>query len=295
MRNVERVLGSAFSPAGHFSSSAHPQNPSASIPDARERQKRLASVIAREIIPRLVQIHHEVLKPCECEPFAPTRAEIEELALLVLGPDMQASHDYIQRIKRRGLSLHVLLTELLEPAARHLGRMWDEDRCDFLDVTLGVARLQELLAVFNDTHGVAAMGDMRRIVTLTAPGEQHRFGLAIVEKFFRAAGWHVRSEAGASLDAVIKAVHTEWFSVAGISLSCASRLDTVAEAIKAIRQHSLNPSIAIMVGGEAFTECSHHARTVGADGTAETAATAVLLAQQLLDRSLTRRPACSAA
>jgi methanogenic corrinoid protein MtbC1 len=289
MRNVERISGSAFFPSGNLSGASRSTPPSASISDAQERQKRLASVIAQEIIPRLIQIHHEVLKPCACEPFAPTHAEIEELALLVLGPDMQAAHTYMQRVKRRGLSLHVLFTELLEPAARHLGRMWDEDRCDFLDVTLGVARLQELLAVFNDTHSIPAMGDMRRVVTLTAPGEQHRFGLAVVEKFMRAAGWHVRSEAGASLETVIKAVHAEWFAVAGISLSCDSRLDVIEDTIKAIRQHSCNPSITIMVGGAAFKDAPHHAKTVGADGAADSAATAVLLAQKLLDQSLTRR------
>lgn len=294
MRNVERFSSSAFFPSGHPSGAALSTKSTAPISDAQERQKRLASVIAQEIIPRLFQIHHDVLKPCACEPFVPTRAEIEELALLVLGPDMQAAHSYIQRVKRRGLSLHVLFTELLEPAARHLGRMWDEDRCDFLDVTLGVARLQELLAVFNDTHSVPAMGDMRRIVTLTAPGEQHRFGLAVVEKFMRAAGWHVRSEAGASPETVIKAVHAEWFAVAGVSLSCDSRLDVIEDTIKAIRQHSCNPSITIMVGGAAFKDCPQHANIVGADGVADSAATAVLLAQKLLDQSLMRR-ACSAA
>ncbi len=164
------------------------------ISDAADRQRRLASVISQEIIPRLMLIHHKVLKPCEREPNAPSQREIEDLAHLVLGPDVQAAANYVLRLRQRGLPLDVLYIELLEPAARLLGKMWDEDRCDFVDVTLGVARLQELLAIFNDTNCVSSFGDMRRAITATTCGEQHRFGLAMVEKFLRASGWHVRSE-----------------------------------------------------------------------------------------------------
>ncbi len=290
MRNVERVRGSlACAPSERFVSAPYSQEQKYGIPDAAERQRRLASLIAQEIIPRLMLIHNEVLKPCACAPKNPSQNDIEELALLVLGPDLQAATDYILRLKQRGLPLDVLFVELLEPAARYLGKKWDDDRCDFLDVTLGVARLQELLSIFNETHGVSTFGDMRRAITATTGGEQHRFGLAIVEKFLRGAGWHVRSEAGSPLDAIAAAVRTEWFAVAGITLSCESRLGALTAMIETIREHSCNKAIGVMVGGPIFNKNPELAARAGADASAVNAPAAVLLAQRLFDLCVARR------
>ena len=149
--------------------------------------------------------------------------------------------------------------------------------------------MQELLAVFNETHGVSAFGDMRRAITATAPGEQHRFGLAMVEKFLRGAGWHVRSEAGSTLDAVAAAVQSEWFAVAGITLSCESRLSALAATIKAIREQSCNKAIGVMVGGSVFSKNPELATRLGADAHAGSAPAAVLLAQKLFDLSVASR------
>jgi methanogenic corrinoid protein MtbC1 len=282
MRNVEQVaVSSSFVRSEPFAKA-----PSASeqrIADVAERQRRLASVIAQEIIPRLMLIHQEVLPPRESEPYGPSQPEIQELAKLVLGPDVQAAVNYILGMKQQGLPLDVLFVELLEPAARHLGKLWEDDRCDFLDVTLGVARLQKLLAIFNDTHRIPAFGDMRRVITATTPGEQHRFGLAMVEKFLRAAGWDVHSEAGSTAESVAAAVKNEWFAIAGLTLSCESRLDALADTIKTIREQSCNNSISVMVGGPLFIRRPELAMYVGADAAAMNAPSAVVLAHKLLD------------
>ncbi|MFX4404351.1 hypothetical protein ABTA52_18530, partial [Acinetobacter baumannii] len=93
--------------------------------------------------------------------------------------------------------METLFIELLEPTARHLGEMWDNDACDFIGVTLGVARLQKLLAAFNDTHVCDAL-DMRRTVLMAmTPGDQHFFGVTMVERFLEASGWKVQTETAA--------------------------------------------------------------------------------------------------
>lgn len=283
MRNVEQAtVSSSFARSGPFGkTSFSPERPAS--PDAADRQRRLATIIAQEIIPRLMLIHQEVLPPRATEGDAPSQHEIEEIASLVLGPDVQAAINYILRLKQRGLPLDKLFVELLEPAARHLGKLWDDDRCDFLDVTLGVARLQKLMAVFNDTHKMTASGDMRRVITATTAGEQHRFGLAMVEKFLRAAGWQVRSEEGLTPGSVAAAVQNEWFAVAGITLSCESRLDVLADMIKTIREQSCNKSIGVMVGGPIFNKNPELVKRVGADAAAVNAPAAVTLAQKLFD------------
>lgn len=93
-------------------------------------------------------------------------------------------------LRERGLPMETLFIELLQPAAQHLGEMWERDECDVVDVTLGVAQLQKLLAVFNCTHNLPRMSEKRRVLLVRPSGEQQSFGMAMVSKLLRAAGWH---------------------------------------------------------------------------------------------------------
>ena len=123
------------------------------------------------------------------ETLAPTSADITGLADIVLGSDLEAAAAYVLVLRDRGLSMETLFLELLEPTARLLGDMWDRDECDFIDVTLGVARLQKLLAIFNDTHNRSAfLDERRRVLMAMTPGNQHSFGVAMVERFLLAGG-----------------------------------------------------------------------------------------------------------
>ena len=253
--------------------------------DIAERQARLARVVSAEIVPRLMLLHIEVLKGSAVGD-GPSEEEIGGLAHLVLSPDIEPAAAYVVALRERGLSMDALFVALLEPAARYLGSMWDRDDCDFIDVTLGVARLQKLLAIFNCTHDIPALGQKRRVLLTTAPGEQHCFGMAMVEKFLRAGGWFVQSEPARSVDDISAIVRTQWFPVIGMTASTEPRMDVVRDAIQAIRSSSCNPAIGVMVGGAPFAADPGLAARVGADATATTAPASVILAQKLFDLSV---------
>lgn len=247
--------------------------------DVAERRAKLAQVVAGEIIPRLMLLHREVVQAAE----APTEAEIAGLARLVLSADIGEAARYITLLRDRGLPMERLFVELLEPCARHLGTMWDQDECDFIDVTLGLGRLQKLLAVFNATHVLPALDEKRRVLMLTTPGDQHVFGLSMVTKFLDAGGWRVESEIGASAEAIGAAVGGSWYAVAGVTLGSERHLADLRAVIALIRETSLNPAIGIMVGGPIFSADPALAKAIGADATAVNAPAAVLVAQKLFD------------
>lgn len=249
--------------------------------DAADRRARLADLVWAEIVPRLAALHAAV-QPTD----HPTQVEIAELARLVLSPEGREAAAYVTALKERGLSVDILFTELLEPAAQLLGELWDRDEVDFVDVTLGVGRLQALLAVFNCTHEITASSDLRSVLMLTVPGEQHSFGIAMVERFLEAGGWRVASEREASPMLLAELVEHQWFGVAGITLSNRCNLDQAASMIATIRQHSHNTKIGIMAGGPVFNTHPELAAAVGADGTASGATAAVVLAQKLLDAAI---------
>lgn len=109
------------------------------VEDAAERQARLAAMLATALVPRLDRF-------CAAIPLEhPSAANVADLAKLVLGPDEGPAAAYVTDLRQRGLPVDALFGELLEPAAQLLGQMWDEDDIDFIDVTLGVARLQAIL------------------------------------------------------------------------------------------------------------------------------------------------------
>ena len=167
--------------------------------DVAERQAKLARIFSGDIVPRLLHLHAEVVPEAPpvtalIEALAPSSADISGLADIVLGTDLESAAAYVLILRDRGLSMNALFLELLEPTARLLGEMWERDECDFIDVTLGVARLQKLLAIFNETHDVAAIDADRRVLMAITPGDQHYFGVAMVERFLLAAGWQVRTQ-----------------------------------------------------------------------------------------------------
>jgi MerR family transcriptional regulator, light-induced transcriptional regulator len=253
--------------------------------DVAARQAKLARMVSSQILPRLLHLHAD--DTVEVAPiaqmFALDAGDIGGLADIVLGSDLEAAATYVVALRDRGLSMEKLFVELLEPTARHLGVLWDNDECDFIDVTLGVARLQKLLAIFNATHELPALDTKRRVLMAAAPGNQHSFGGAMVEKFLRAGGWDVQTATGETADAIADVAKHEWFAVVGLTMGSATQLGGLAETITKLRAKSLNSVIGIMVGGPAFTENPRLADEVGADATAPNAPAAVLVAQKLFD------------
>ena len=189
---------------------------------------------------------------------------------------------YIDRLRREGMRCDTVFLEILAPAARYLGALWESDELDFVSVTIGLGRLREILLVIDQEFEFKPAGALARsAVILPAPGETHSFGAAIVETFFRAAGWRV-FDAGCGDQIGVAA--GEWIDVIGLSLSSDRHLADLREVVAKVRTISKNPSISVLVGGRFFDERPGGFRLVGADGGAADAAGAVSAAQSLLDR-----------
>jgi len=249
-------------------------------PVLRDDRKNLTELIVAEIVPRLKAMHHE-LNPGDQRPTLGEQ-EISDFGALAMGNDGAAVSAYFEKMRALGHSLDTLFLDLLAPTARRLGELWERDACDFIDVTLGLARLQEVLRIFGCAETAMACDRRQRALLVTAPHEAHGFGVEIVASFMRAADWEVDVLKGVSLEENVEAVASDWYAVLGVALSAEQGLETVAQLIRAARRASLNKSIAVMVGGRVFAANARLAIQVGADATAPDAPTATLLAKKLL-------------
>lgn len=259
------------------------------VPDARNGLTGLAHTLDAEIIPRLVLARRAA--PA-CVPADETlegprvsREEIDGFARIVLARDLGDVSDHVAALLARGVPLESVFLELLAPTARCLGEMWNEDLCDFTEVTVGLWRLQkvvrELSPAFRteiDPHE----DHRRRALLLPAQGEQHTFGLFMVAEFLRRAGWDVSAGPVASGTELFALVRDEPFSIVGISVSAETRLEGLAATIHGLRRASRNRAIGVMVGGQVFVERPELVALVGADATAVDGRQAVLQAESLL-------------
>jgi methanogenic corrinoid protein MtbC1 len=243
----------------------------------------LGRVIETEILPRLLLAHRgadsrESLVAREGE----GELDLTTFVELLVAPQADRAREYVEKLGRANCPESVLL-DTLAPAARCLGQLWEVDQCDFVEVTVGLRRLHDALRVlipdFDDIQPeVEGTG---HALFLPAQGETHVFGLTMLDRFFRRAGWRTRlTETAGHLDHLRR----EWFDIAGFSLSCDRYLAPLAEAVSNARSASLNNSIFVLVGGPIFAERPELCRQVGADATARDGPSAVQLARALLER-----------
>lgn len=247
----------------------------------------LGRTIEAEVIPRLMLVHRGagISDTANSSPNQRvTTEDIVELARIVIEHDPEVAGCYVDALRNQGVPIEAIFVELLAPTAHLLGEMWRSDQCSFTDVTVGMARLQqivhELSPEFERESSQAFEG--RRILLTTLPKEQHTLGLMIVEEYFRRFGWYCASMAPADIREVACATRVQHFDVVGISVSWGALLESTASAIQAIRKSSVNKSVIVLVGGGIFLENPQLVSRVGADGMAETGRQAVLQLRHLL-------------
>jgi len=238
----------------------------------RDRMAQLVRIIESETIPRLVLAHQEevAIDDCQEEPGPTVDSDsVRKLASLVLSPDQELALTYVRSLREQGLRRERMFLELLGPTARYLGSLWEEDLCDFTEVTVGLCRLHQLVREMSPGFMRNGNGaEVKRALLAPVPGEQHTFGLLMVTEFFRREGWDVWGGPSASHSDVLQVVNAEKFNVVGFSVSCNDRLDELTEWIQTIRNHSRNPEIGVLVGGRVFVDNPELVRDVGADATA---------------------------
>jgi methanogenic corrinoid protein MtbC1 len=210
--------------------------------------------------------------------------QVTELSRIVLTEDISQAVTYLRAMQGHGLSLDVLCQDLLAPAARRLGEMWEQDLCHFADVTLALWRLQQVLRKFSEELPFEVPHRERVLTALLvgAPGEQHTFGLSMVMEYFRRAGWDLCGGPPVLLAELVGTVRDNWFDIVGFSVSSDKGLETLAFCIREVRLASRNPVIGVLVGGKVFVDQPELAVTVGADAIVLNVQQAPIHAEQLV-------------
>ncbi len=252
----------------------------------------LGKTIEREILPRLLTRKRSGgQEPETASPDAFGADAIAAFVELIIEDDVEQLRAVADRVILQTGGRDVLLHELLTPAAQLLGEMWEHDSCDFMTVTLGVYRLNQIMkeTASGGIEVPLADGFDHRILLLPAPGEQHSFGLSMVADAFREGGWCVRSAPSATRGQLVHLVQDEWFDVIGLSVTAERWLKGLPSCIRAVRAASCNPHAFVMLGGRAIINHPERTRFLGADGVAMDAGKALLQANIFMETTVTGR------
>jgi MerR family transcriptional regulator, light-induced transcriptional regulator len=243
----------------------------------------LATTIESSIIPRLLLSHGLGRAVNDLSPisgFAIGADSVSDFAALVISEDNYEAMAFVEGMLSKGVPIESILLDLMAPAARLMGEMWTADLCSFVDVTLGLSRIQQMLRQLRGIaggQGLSAEGKGRALL-VPAPGEQHTFGLRVVEEFLMRDGWEVRSNLRANHEDIMRLASEEHYDFIGFSVSGERLIPSLQSAIEAVREVSRNRNVRIMVGGVVFAAHPEFVKKVRADAAISDAYQAVAIA-----------------
>lgn len=234
---------------------------------------KLGRTIENDVIPRLMlalsSTPRQELSAAR-QHAATVNGKVDEFVHLLLHHDTPVAAKYVATLRAEGFPLATLYLDLLAPAARRLGELWDSDECSFVDVTIGVCRMHQVILEFSRCFDpISESTDKsRNALILPAPGEQHTFGIFVVMEFLRRSGWDCFSGTPATARDFRSLVDAQSYGVIGISLFTEKSIDDVRVQIRHIRQHSRNRDAVVLVGGYIIQQDPSLVRRIGADATA---------------------------
>lgn len=248
----------------------------------------LHRVIESQIVPRLLLTHAVGAFPPAVAAAVGrelTNEDVEEFVRLVRGRGEAGSLAFVDALLDGGVTAEAVYLDLLAPAARRLGAMWEADACDFVEVTVALGRLQRVLRslsrIFVEDPS-AQDGRAGRALLACMPGEQHTLGMFMVAEFFVRAGWSVNVGPPLAEGDLLDMLKREPYDLVGFSLSCDTSLSQARRQIELVRARSVNRGVRVIIGGRIVNERPELVEKLGADAFAMDALQAPRVAAGLL-------------
>ena len=178
---------------------------------------------------------------------------LDEFRFLILNPRTRLAslRAFLDHELPQGRPYYVKVL-FLETIARQLGQQWVSDDCDFVDVTIGSARLQELATSMSfDLRNNAPDRDAPTALILTPPGEQHTLMPHLIGLLFESLGWASRVVDPATIKTPVFVQAVESADIACIGWSnirLAAEFKSLVQELRRLRGEARLP---LLVGGVA--------------------------------------------
>ena len=255
--------------------------------------EELTTTVCLELLPRLVG--RNASRTAQADKAERQKLQVEEFTRLLLAEGDRRCERTLQAFIDATGDPQAAAEMLLGPAARLVGEYWRMDICDFMQVTVVMTRIQRLFWRIATEYPLASPARSGRVALLApAPGEQHAFGLSVVEDALRRDEWHVDCCGCGDGSDFLRMAQFGHYTLIGLSLSGSALVPELARSIRKLRATMLNRSAWIVVGGTIFVDKPELALELGADSHALNARDAVAKAALVGNAETEPRPQVAA-
>lgn len=222
----------------------------------------------------------------EVESFIVAETDLGRAAALYLDALLAGKRNdaemLIRDLAARGTPLADFYLRIFEPVQREIGRLWQMNRITVAQEHFCTAAVQRSIGGLYATMFSGTPG-RRRVVAACAGDELHEVGLRMVTDLLELNGWDtVYLGANVPIDSVVKTVASSTTSLIAISATITPHLRNARQLIAALRANPATAAVPVMVGGYPFRLSGRIAKAIGADAWAPDAATAVEIANRLV-------------
>lgn len=217
--------------------------------------------------------------------IADTGSAEKEIYDAVIGGNLAAVSDLVEKAVKSGTSAQHIVDELLIPAINKVGDLFDR-QIYYLPQLIHSANTMkaafEKLQPLLEKENGGKTGSKTKIVLATVKGDIHDIGKNIVALMLRNHGFEIYDlgKDVSAEDIVGKVVETG-AEIVSLSALMTTTMGEMKNVIGLIREKGLNCKV--MIGGAVVTE--RYAKEIGADGYAGDANTAVRIAAKLAAKS----------
>lgn len=179
---------------------------------------------------------------------------------------IEETRKILMKWRRQGQCLRDIYLYGIAESARLIGELWSSDDIDFVNVTIALSRLHQIMEELSPeflTEGNAALNE-HSLLLMSEPDSQHGLGAFMLSEFFRQAGWRVTLAAPQDIAEFKRLFLSDWFDAVALSISTDRQINAVSEAVSELRKEALNPQLKIYVGGPMANLCADELNWTGA-------------------------------
>ncbi len=246
-------------------------------------------IIDLEILPALMALHDDTRaaesKPAKGRTIAIDETMVGEFTVAALSSDPAVASEFVRDVLFDGAPKHDVFGILLANSARRLGEMWEREACSFVDVTIALNRLHQILREHETSNPPPSPDciESPSIFLMPAPGEQHIFGMLILAEHFREQGWRVDIEfTQTETRSIFELIHQANCACMGFTISNHRCIPGLTDIVSNLRNDIEWGTKPILVGGSLLQSDPEIVTRVGADGGATNEADALGLAEGLV-------------
>lgn len=208
--------------------------------------------------------------------------EARSYLTFLLANDRAAAVGYIHDLVAHGASIGDAYLDVLEPAQREIGRLWQTNEITVAQEHFATAVGQLAIAQLYPHVMRATRGGPKLLATCVAD-ELHELGARMVADFFEIDGWDTTYlGANTPTAALVTYMLNDQPDVLALSVTNSFHVYAVAQIIEAVRAEPALRSVRILVGGRPFRIVPDLCNKLGADAFATDARSGVQLGRALL-------------